>query len=423
MPSGALWRHPDFVRLWAAQAVSAFGSRVTRTALPIIAITVLGASDGWVSILTALQFAPGVILALFAGGYVDRHDHRAIMIACDWLRAALVASIPLAAWAGLLSLPQLIVVGAGVGAATALFLITDKAYLPRLIARADLPEGNAKLEATEAVAEIGGPAVGGALIRAVGAPLAMVVDAASYVWSALFLRRIEAAPAAPEPSPPAVLADLRLGLRAIFGHRLLRPIILTHVVWAVSGGFFMTLYTPYCLKVLALDEAALGIVIGAGGVGALIGASLAGRVVARLGLGPAMIGAATLSLAGALLIPLARGGYWTKIAFLLAHQLVSDGLAVIFIIQAVSVRQAVLPGAVLGRANAAAHLATAALIPFAALAAGGLAELAGTRTAMWTGVMIGLAAPLCLLPIAGVRSVGDAASDSDGDSDPGPGAR
>src|SRR5688500_17334642 len=184
--STTLWHHRDFRRLWAAQAVSAFGSRITRTALPIIAVASLGVAESQIGVLAALQYAPGVLLAVFAGGFVERSRKRPILIAADLLRAALVASIAVAWWAGGLTMAHVIVVGGVVGALSALCVITDRAYLPHLIGKPQLPEGNAKLETTEAIAEIGGPALGGKLIDLIGAPIAMLLDAASYLWSAVF---------------------------------------------------------------------------------------------------------------------------------------------------------------------------------------------------------------------------------------------
>jgi predicted MFS family arabinose efflux permease len=179
----------------------------------------------------------------------------------------------------------------------------------------------------------------------------------------------------------------------------------------VSGGFFMTLYSPFCLKVLGLDATTLGIMVAFGGVGALIGAFLANPMARRFGFGRAVIIAAAVSVAFALLIPIARGPIVAVIVLLIAHQLVSDGLSVIFMIHAVTLRQTVLPDAVLGRANAAVHVVTAGVMTIAALAAGLIAELAGTRTAVWIGVLLGLAAPVFLLPLRRMRTLPVAAPD------------
>ncbi|HEY0990265.1 MAG TPA: MFS transporter, partial [Kofleriaceae bacterium] len=344
---------------------------------------------------------------------------------------ALVASLTVAWGLGLLSMIHVVVVGAGVGAASALFQITDVAYLPTLIGRRRLVEGNAKLETTEAVAEITGPASAGVLIAALGAPLAVVIDAASYVWSAVMLGRIRTAdrtdpiaPAAAEEPDDAGAAqsfrtgeDFRIGLRAIFGHPLVRPIVLTLMVWSIAGGFFMALYTPYCLRELQLSKATFGVIIAMGGVGSLGGAILSRTLARALGVGRTLIATSALSLLCTLLIPIA-GNFTSpamKIGFLAAHQLLGDGFAVAFIILAVTLRQTVLPRAVLGRANAAVHVCTSGVLPITAVLAGGLAALIGIHAAVWTGFLIGLAAPIFVWPLRHLQAMpaGDGtASDS-----------
>jgi MFS family permease len=482
-----LWRHRDFLRLWAAQAISAFGSRITRTALPIIAVTTLDQPEAVVGLLAAMQLAPGVVLAMLAGGFVDRSRKRRILIAADLIRAALVASLTLVWALGALSMVQVVAVGAGVGAATALFQITDVAYLPVLIGRRRLVEGNAKLETTEAVAEITGPASAGVLIAALGAPLAVAIDAASYLWSALMLGRIRSSdddrvrPARAPSARPEIVAptafepggvpdaagsairrnraedrgaaslapsdtgvsgrrgdaqdrraaaveqedgaaaqsfrtgeDFRIGLRAVFGHPLVRPIVLTLMVWSIAGGFFMALYTPYCLRELGLSQATFGVIIAMGGVGSLGGAIVARSLARVLGVGRTLLVTSALSLLCTLFIPIAASGTSPAmtIGFLVAHQLFGDGFAVAFIILAVTLRQTVLPKSVLGRANAAIHVCTSGVLPLAALLAGGLATLVGIRAAVWIGLLIGLAAPVFLWRLRHLTTmpVGDVAA-------------
>jgi hypothetical protein len=348
-----------------------------------------------------------------------------------------------AAWAlGALTMPHVILVGAGVGAATALFQITDVAYLPQLIGRRRLAEGNAKLETTEAIAEITGPASAGVLIAALGAPLAVVIDAASYVWSALLLGRIRGdarpePPTRPEPrarsgrgdapsdgeaEPDAATmrtgADFRIGVRAVFGHPVVRPIILTLMLWSVSGGFFTALYTPFCLRTIGLSEQAFGAIIAMGGIGSLAGAMLARGLMRRLGVGRTLLVTSTLSLACTLCIPIAAASASRAVAigFLAAHQLFGDGLAVAFVVVAVTVRQTSLPRNVLGRANAAIYVATTGMLVISALIAGGLASLIGIRAAVWTGMLLGLSAPLLLWPVRRMRDMpsGDLGVDATG---------
>jgi predicted MFS family arabinose efflux permease len=411
-----LWRHADFLRLWAAQAISAFGSRITRTALPIIAVITLHQSEAAVSVLAATQLVPGIALAMLAGGFVDRGRKRRILIAADLIRAGLVGSLTVASALGALSIYQVIAVGAGVGAATALFQITDVAYLPALIGRRHLAEGNAKLETTEAIAEITGPASAGVLIGALGAPLAVVIDAASYVWSAIMLGRIRGgddrgtsgSPSAElEASAVRTGRDFWIGVRAVFGHAQVRPIILALMMWSVGGGFFVALYAPFCLRTIGLSETAFGVVIAMGGVGSLAGAVLGRSLARRLGVGRTLIAASALSVLCTLLIPIAASApsRAMTIGLLAAHQLLGDGFAVAFIVLAVTLRQTVLPRDVLGRANAAIYVCTTGMLVVSALVAGGLASLIGIRAAVWAGLLAGLVAPVFLWPLRRLRNM------------------
>ncbi|MBZ0239034.1 MAG: MFS transporter, partial [Deltaproteobacteria bacterium] len=248
-PDRGPWRHRDFRRLWGAMAVSAIGARITRTALPVIAVGALAASATEAAIIGALAWGPGALVGLFAGGWIDRRDKRALLVGADLVRLALVLTVPLAWWMDTLTLVHVGVVAAGVGAASSLFQITDNTYLPELVGRDDLVAANATIEATDSVAEITGPAAAGLLIRAVGAPLAVVIDAATYAWSAILLVAIP-----PRPPPIAtegagarasVLADLRAGMRALWRDEIVRRLAIAEAVSLTSLGFFLGLYMVY----------------------------------------------------------------------------------------------------------------------------------------------------------------------------------
>jgi predicted MFS family arabinose efflux permease len=395
--TGGLWRHGDFLKLWGAQLISALGSRITRTALPILAVLSIRASAEQVAMLAALSMAPGVIVGLLLGGRIDRRAKRPLLIGADLFRAGLLLSVPLSAWLGRLGMGQLYLVAVLAGAATTLFQIADKAYLPALIGKDRLVEGNSKLESTEAIAEIAGPGLGGLLVQAITAPAAIFFDALSFLASAFFLARIHhVEEPADEGHRPTLVHDLRVGLGASLFHPLVRPEFLVEANSAIWGGFFAALYTLYALETLRLGPGALGLVISAGGVGALFGATLAGRVSRFMGLGPALIICMTGSRLAAFLIPLARGPEWLAVACLLGHQLVGDALLVGYYVLAVSLRQSVLPQAILGRANATFHVATGLLVPAGALIAGLVAEATDVRTALWLSVIGGMINPLIL---------------------------
>ena len=392
-----LWRHGDFLNLWGAQSISALGSRITRTALPILAVLTIHASAEQVAMLTALSMAPGVLVGLLLGGRIDRRAKRPLLIGADLVRAGLLLTVPLSAWLGRLGMGQLYIVAALAGAATTLFQIADRAYLPALIGKDRLVEGNSKLESTEAVAEIVGPGLGGLLVQAITAPAAIVFDALSFLASAFFLARIEHAEApADEGHRPTLLHDLRVGLGASVFHPLVRPEFLVEANSAIWNGFFAALYTIYALETLHLGPGALGLVISAGGIGALFGATLAGRVSRFMGLGPALIALMTGTRIAAFLIPLARGPEWLVLSCLLGHQLVGDGLLVAYYVLAVSLRQSVLPQATLGRANATFHVATGLLVPLGAIIAGLIAEATDARTALWLSAIGGMVNPFIL---------------------------
>jgi len=402
------------MRLWAAQAISAFGSRITRTALPIIAVSALGESEAIVAILAAVSLAPAAVLALFTGGFVDRGKKRRILVWADLVRAAVIGSLTIA-WAfGALSIVHVCIVGATVGAASALFQIADVAYLPALVARGELVEGNSKLQTTEAFAEITGPASAGVLIAALGAPVAVVIDAASYIWSAFMLGRIRAIEPPPGPDIASVsmstsmwqtTKDLKVGMRAVFRDKLVRPVVIAMIVWTGAYGFFAALYTLYCLRTLGLSQQTFGIIIAVGGVGSIIGA-LAARPLARsIGVGPTIVVSSIIISLSGLCIPLARGPYVVVIALLCTQQLVGDCLSVVFNIHAITLRQTVLRREVLGRANAAITACVTGVVPFMAIAAGVLAELTSIRTAIWVGMVISLTVPFVLWPLRHVKQL------------------
>jgi predicted MFS family arabinose efflux permease len=308
--------------------------------------------------------------------------------------------LPVAAFAGVLTMAHIYAVAAVVGAASALFQITDNAYIPALVGVEHVVQGNSVIEATEAVAEVAGPGLGGVLIQIFTAPIAVALDAASYLVSAFFLGSIR------KPEVPAgagetqsIWRDIATGFRASWGHSLIRPILLAVTASNFFGGFFAALYMLFALDVLGLDPATIGIVISMGGVGALLGAVGSSALVRRLGLGRAMLLALAVSGLGGLCIPAAGGPLWAVLAFLFTHQLIGDGFHTAFAVQAVSLRQTVLPLAQLARSNAAFTALAGAAVPLGALCAGGLGELIGTRAALWIGMGGGALAPLFLLPL------------------------
>ena len=407
LPTTGLWQDRGFLNLWAAQTVSAFGSRITRTALPIVAILTIDATPTEIGLLSALSVAPAVLVGVLLGGWIDRSPKRAILIGTDLIRGGLLLTIPLAAWFNLLIIEQLYLVTAVVGALSVAFEIAHHAYLPALVGRGQLVEGNTKLEATDAVAEVGGPSLAGVLVYMLTAPITILFDAVSFFLSAALLGAIrkteDIARSAIEKVTPS--RDFAVGLRAGFGNRLIRPLFLVEANKALFGGFFLTLYMIFTLKTLGLSPATVGVLIGLGGIGALLGTVTARRAEARLGLGPAMFASLLVGQLAGFLIPIASGSRWGVIALLAIHQLVGDAAMVTYSIYATSLRQTVIPQNELGRTTATLHAMTGLLLPAGALVSGWLATQLDIRATIWTGVIGGLLAPLiiALSPIRTLR--------------------
>ncbi len=409
-----LWANADFMRLWGAQAVSAIGSRITRTALPIVAVATLGESEAIVAFLAAISLAPAAVLSLFVGGLVDRSKKKRLLVIADLVRAAVIASLTIAWACGVLSIVHVCIVGAVVGAASALFQIADVAYLPAVVDRGQLAEGNAKLQTTEAVAEIAGPASAGVLIAALGAPIAVVIDAVSYLWSAWMLGRIRAVELPPGPDLAALsmstsmwqtTKDLKIGMRAVFGNALVRPVVVAMIIWTASYGFFIALYTMFCLRTLGLSQGTFGVIIAMGGVGSILGAGAARALARRFGVGPTIVIASVFVSLSGLCIPLASGSRAVVISLLVAQQLIGDGFSVVFNIHAITLRQTVMRREVLGRANAAITACITGVVPFMAIAAGVVAHATSIRFAIWIGLAIPLAVPFVLWPLRRIKQL------------------
>ena len=376
-----LWLNRDFMRLWTAQAISQFGSRITREGLPLAALLSLAATPEQMGVLTALAALPVLLFGLLAGVWTDRLPRRPILIAADLGRAALLLTIPAAALLGALSMTQLYLVTVLTGALTIFFNVADQSYLPAVVKREHVLEGNSKLGTSESLAEVGGPALAGVMIQWLTAPLAIFFDALSFIVSAVFIGLIRTPE--PPPAPPAqrrsVRREVMEGLRLITGHAILRDLAIATALRAFFGSFYGVLYYLFVVRELGVSLATLGLLISLGGVGALVGALLVERVTRRFGLGLTLVATMTLSVGLSFLTPLAAGPLPVILLMLGAAQLLGDGLSMIYMINANSLRQTLVPDALLGRANASMHFIVGALGPVGALLAGALGGALGAR--------------------------------------------
>ena len=412
-----LWRHDNFRKLWAAQALSAFGGRITRTAMPMIAIITLNSPESLIGLLSAAGLVPVALAGFFGGGFVERSKKQRLMVALDLVRAGLLLLIPLAAWFGVLHIWLLFVCAAVAGAATALFQNADIAFLPRVVGREQLLEGNSKLQMTESIAEFVGPGTGGVLIGILTAPFAVIFNIATYLWSAYWLSRIKSVADAPETEPhrkaslSRLLEDIAVGWRAVMTSPPLRAAFLTASILQISWGFFFALYQLFVLRVLHLSPALVGIIISCGGVSGLIGAAITQPLVNRVGFGPAMAISFGLAQIGNVMLLLgAIGGPFT-IPLLMGHQLFGDGFLVAFNILITSLRQTTVAENEIARTNALFQSVGGALLPAAAVTAGVIASEIGTQNAVMIGVIVGFigVAPLLSPRLLALRSVAEAA--------------
>ena len=369
------------MKLWAGQTISEIGTRISREGIPLTAVIVLSASPVEMSWLIAIGGVAALIAGPLAGTLSDRSHRKPLMIVADLGRALALAAVPWAYFNGWLSIPLLLGVAAVVGALTVLFDVAYPTYVPTLVNPGQLLEANRNLALTISIAEVTGPAFTGLLIKLVTAPVAILVDAASFILSALSIAWI----AQPEPAPvPPIQAqgwwrEATEGVGFVFAHPLLRPLALRTATVSVAWGFFGTLYVYYAIEVLEMSTVALGIVIALGGVGNLIGALIAPRVTARYPLGKVLIASAVWLGLTSLFIPLASEPGWFSIACLGAAQLFGDVAHPILAINELTLRQKVSPPLMLGRVNACFQLLFKALFPPGAILGGGLAVWIGAR--------------------------------------------
>lgn len=395
-----LWRHPDFLKLWSGQTISVFGDQIATLALPLVAVLTLKANAVEMGILGAAERAPFLLVGLFAGVWVDRMRRRPILIGADVGRALLLGSIPAAALLGRLTVHYLYVVAFLVGILTVFFDVAYQSYLPVLVSRERLVEGNSKLEVSNSVATIAGPGLAGALVQLITAPLALLLDAVSFVASVASLLWIGAPEPAPRPADEAaggragIWREIGEGLRVVLGNRLLRAIAGCTGTSNLFGSMTFAVFVLYVTRDLGLSPALLGIVLAAFGPGGLLGALLAGPAARRLGIGPAIVGSiAVIGVAG-FLVPLASGPIAVTVPLLALSGFVGGMMNPIYNITQVSLRQQITPDRVQGRMNATMRFIVWGTMPIGALAGGFMGALIGLRPTLFVGAVGALLAVL-----------------------------
>jgi len=397
-PTSPLWHHSDFIKLWTGQTISEFGSQISQLAIPLLALLELNATTFEFAVLGVLGFMPFIIFALPAGVWVDRLRRRSILIVCDSSRAVLLALIPVLWAAGVLQIWQLMVLQFLIGIFTVFFDVAYQSYLPSLIERSDLVDGNSKLQLTVSIAQVGGPGTSGALIGAITAPYAIIFDAASFVISSVFMitmRHRENVPERPKDGHPRMWPQVKEGLNWVVGHRWLRAI----AACTGTSNFFSSLYFAvllvYAVRTLQFSPLELGVMFAIGSCGAIIGALLANRIRLRIGVGQAILWGSVFFCVPALIYPVAPRAIALPL-FMLAQALIQFG-GMVYNITQISLRQAITPERLQGRMNAAMRWIIWGTIPLGALLGGAIGQWIGLTTALWVGAL----GALCgFLPVA-----------------------
>ncbi|MEV7042791.1 MFS transporter [Amycolatopsis sp. NPDC051061] len=385
----------DFRRLWLADLVSQLGSRIDVLAVPLLAVA-LGASVFEVSLLRTAETLPYLVLGLQVGAWCDRVRHRPVLIAADVGRAVLIGSIPVAALFGALGLAHLLAVVLGAGLLGVFFDIAHQTYVPSLVTREQLPEANARLQTNLSMAAVAGPGLAGLLIQALGTAAVLAVDAISYLWSALWLRRIETPDPGPRPGERRLLREIAEGLRLVRGDRVLLAI---SVHGAVSS-FFQSVQLAIVIVFLARDVGLSPWAIGLLGTSTLTGALVAGltarRIGDRIGGARALWGAAVLYGLAYQLYPFTGRG-WALACYVVAGFFASFGVIVLNVF-GMSFQQSAAPPELLGRVNSITHTLVFGAIPLGSLAGGALASTFGMRVTLHiaaAGVLASAAILVC----------------------------
>ena len=399
MFGGTLWRDWDFIRLWIGQTASSVGAAITSLALPTAAILVLHAGPLEVGLLAAFQRLPFLFLTLFAGAWLDRVRRRPVMIACDIARGLVLAAIPIAAFWSFLSMAELYVVALVLGVFTVFFDIGVLSFLPGLIGRQQLTEGYMKLDTSFSIANLVGPGLGGVLIQAVSAPVALITNSATYLLSAamlVFIRRPEPALGRADANAPVsrIRDEIAEGLRWVFGHAVLRSELLGITAAIFGLVMIQPVVLVFAYRDLRFSPVTMGAILTVEGVSGLVGLWASARVVRLLSLGRTMWLTQVGVGLGTLLLPLAQLG---QPVLVMASSLVVIGIfASIQDVNQVTLRQTLTPDRLQGRMNAIYRLFYWGSMPVANLLGGFLGDRLGASAAITIGGLIALAAALAI---------------------------
>ena len=371
------------MKLWTGQTISLLGSQVTQLALPLAAILLFKASAFQVGVLSTFEFLPFVLFGLPAGVWVDRLRRKPVLVVADIGRSLVLGSVPVAYALDSLTMLQLYVVAFVTGVFTLFFDVAYGAYLPVLVDRGRLVDGNSTLEISRSGAQLAGPGVGGLLVQAFTAPVAILADAISYIGSVislLLIRKPEPAPVQ-EVEPPTMRRQIGEGLRFVLGNRFLRPLAACIASLNLFSQMAQAVLLLFAVRQLGLSPGAIGGILAAANIGFLAGAFLAARVGRKLGVGPTLISAALLIGVSGVFLPLTTRSL--AVPMLLGYGLLGTFGGVIFNVNARSLAQSMTPDRILGRTVATMRFVVWGTIPIGAFFGGVLGSKLGLRPTLW----------------------------------------
>ncbi|MFI8219278.1 MFS transporter [Streptomyces sp. NPDC085932] len=379
-----MWRDADFRRLWTGQTVSQLGEHACLVVLPLIAVLTLHVDAGRLGVLRAVGQAPVLLLSLFVGAWVDRWRTRTVMVVADAGRAVALGAVALAGLLGGPGLAALLMVAFAVGTLSVFFDVAYQTSLVRLVRRDQLLRGNSALEGSRSVAQIGGPALGGALVSLLSAPVAAASGALFFVLSFLSIRRIRRGEPVPGRAgrPPRMRRRIMAGVRFVVRDRSLRAVGLASAAFQFSFAATMTVYLLFLPRELHLSGTAVGLALAATGPGALLGSLLAARLPRRCGHGVVLVSAAALGDGVMLCLPGLHGPAAVTVPALVAVNFLFGACGQLVNVTTMSVRQAVTPDGLQGRVAATITCAGMGTAPLGSLLGGLLAERWGLRTGL-----------------------------------------
>lgn len=384
-----LWKDADFMKFWAGETLSLFGKQITVLAIPLVAAITLHATPAQMGILNASEFLPYLLITLFAGVWIDRKRRRTVLIGANIGRAVLLGLIPISFILGILQIEYLFIIVFLAGILTVFFDLAYQSYLPFLVSRSDLVEGNSKLLVSGSSAQIGGPSIGGVLIAIFAAPLVIVIDSFTYLFSAIFMTAIRKTEPVPKKveQKGSVFRDIKEGMGIVIKNPYLRALAGEAATFNMFNQVTWAVLILYLTRSLHMGPSLIGIVMATSSAGALLGALIANAIGKRLRTGPTIFGSMLLACAAPVFVPLAGGPPAITLSIVILAMLAEEMGVVISNVYVISLRQTITPENLLGRMNASYRFVVTGVAPVGALIGGTLGTFIGLRLTLFAGAI------------------------------------